>query len=203
MTKSVLKKIPSKLPKMIVFDLDYTLWPEWIDCTSGPPYVYDELSNSVINPSGESLGFFEHTATIIALVKAFPDIRIGIASRTHTPEWAKSAIGLLRIPELDNSTLMENVDHLEIYPGSKLKHFESLSEKSGIACSDMLFFDDESRNREVCKLGVHFVHVNTKTGITPFQFENALHAFATNSGSTQTKMDRFFITSKSKQKLKS
>ncbi|CEP16849.1 hypothetical protein [Parasitella parasitica] len=203
MTTSLLKKIPSKLPKMIVFDLDYTLWPEWIDCTGGPPYVYDEASNAVINPLGESLGFFEHTATIIALVKAFPDIQIGIASRTHTPEWAKSAIKLLRIPDLDNSTLIENVDYLEIYPGSKLKHFKSLSQKSGISCSEMLFFDDESRNREVCKLGVHFIHVNTKTGITPFQFENALHAFASNSGTTQTKMDKFFIAaSKSKTQIK-
>ena len=93
---------------------------------------------------------------------------------------------------------MENVDYLEIYPGSKLKHFRSLSEKSGISCSDMLFFDDESRNREVCQLGVHFVHVNTRTGITPFQFENALHAFAANSGAKQSKMDGFF-TAKSKK----
>ncbi|KAL9538230.1 hypothetical protein MBANPS3_011094 [Mucor bainieri] len=199
MTKTMLKKMPTKLPKMIVFDLDYTLWPDWIDCTNGPPYVYDESTNSVVNPTGEYLGFFEHTTDIIALIKSFPDTQIGIASRTQTPEWAKKAIGLLRIPGLDNTTLLENVNYLEIYPGSKLKHFKSLSKKSGISCSDMLFFDDESRNREVCKLGVHFVHVNTRTGITPFQFENALHAFASNAGVKQAKMDTFF-TAKSNNK---
>ncbi|KAL0137592.1 acid phosphatase-domain-containing protein [Mucor lusitanicus] len=139
MTKSMLKKMPSKFPKMIVFDLDYTLWPDWIDCTNGPPYTYDESTNAVVNTTGEYLGFFEHTADIIALIKSFPDTQIGIASRTQTPEWAKKAIGLLRIPGLDNTPLVENVDYLEIYPGSKLKHFKSLSEKSGISCSDMLF----------------------------------------------------------------
>ena len=45
------------------------------------------LTNIVCCSLGESLGFFEHTATIIALIKAFPDIQIGIASRTQTPEW--------------------------------------------------------------------------------------------------------------------
>lgn len=109
---------------------------------------------------------------------------------------AKKAMGLLRIPELDNTTLLENVDYLEIYPGSKMKHFRSLSEKSGISCSDMLFFDDESRNREVSKLGVHFVLVNTRTGITPFQFENALHAFASNSGVKQSKVNNYFAAGK-------
>lgn len=56
---------------------------------------------------------------------------------------------LLRIADLDNTTLMENADYLEIYPGSTLEHFRSLSKKPGIPCSGILFLDDESRNREV------------------------------------------------------
>lgn len=186
-----LKKTPDKFPRMIVFDLDYTLWPTWIDYTGGPPYVYDEGSNAVINPLGEALGFFPYSAAIIALIKAFPDTKIGIASRTTTPDWARKAIGMLRIPGL-SATLIEIVDYMEIYPGSKIKHFKSLSEKSGIPCHEMLFFDDERRNREVTKLGVHFVLVDTRTGITPLQFENALHTFAENSGVKQTTMKDYF-----------
>ncbi|KAI7903973.1 magnesium-dependent phosphatase-1 [Cokeromyces recurvatus] len=191
MTKGQLKKVPSVLPKMIVFDLDYTLWPEWIDCTYGPPYTYDKVANEIHNEQGESLRLFEHTASIISLIKALPDVKIGIASRTQTPDWARKALRLLRIPELDNTTLYENIDYFEIYPGSKMTHFQSLSKKSGIACHNMLFFDDESRNREVTRLGVHFVKVDGRTGITPFQFENALHAFANNSGVVQSKMDKY------------
>lgn len=38
-------------------------------------------------------------------------------------------------------------------PGSKLRHFKSIHKKTGIAYADMLFFDDESRNKEVEQLG--------------------------------------------------
>lgn len=58
---------------------------------------------------------------------------------------------------------MENADYLEIYPGSMLEHFQSLSEKPGIPCSGILFLNDEIRNHEVCKLGVHFKLATTET----------------------------------------
>lgn len=101
---------------------------------------------------------------------------------------ARKLLSLLRIPELDNITLLEAIDYMEIYPSSKIKHFKALSEKSGIPCHEMLFFDDEQRNREVAKLGVHFVLVDSRTGITPTQFENALDAFEKNAGRKQTSM---------------
>ncbi|OTA64808.1 hypothetical protein K449DRAFT_463841 [Hypoxylon sp. EC38] len=43
---------------------------------------------------------------------------------------------------------------LEIYPSSKIRHFEALAKRTGIPCSEMLFFDDESRNRDTESLGV-------------------------------------------------
>ena len=45
-------------------------------------------------------------------------------------------------------------DYLEIYPGSKTTHFEKIHEKSRVEYEEMLFFDDESRNRNVEVLGV-------------------------------------------------
>lgn len=65
-----LKKQLKRFPKLIVFDLDYTLWPEWID--------YKQK---------EELKLFEHTTRIISFIKSLPDTQIAIASRTHAPEW--------------------------------------------------------------------------------------------------------------------
>lgn len=44
-------------------------------------------NNHSLYSLGESLGFFPYSAAIIALIKAFPDTKIGIASRTTTPDW--------------------------------------------------------------------------------------------------------------------
>src|SRR4051812_16428593 len=45
-------------------------------------------------------------------------------------------------------------DYLQIYPGSKTMHFGRINRDSGIAYDEMLFFDDESRNKNVEVLGV-------------------------------------------------
>jgi magnesium-dependent phosphatase 1 len=43
---------------------------------------------------------------------------------------------------------------LEMYPGSKIAHFKAIQKRTGVAYEDMLFFDDEPRNRETESLGV-------------------------------------------------
>ncbi len=45
-------------------------------------------------------------------------------------------------------------DFVEIYPGSKTNHFERIRKASGVDYEQMLFFDDEPRNRNVESLGV-------------------------------------------------
>jgi len=51
---------------------------------------------------------------------------------------------------------IEYFDQMEIYPGSKISHFKALHKKTGLPYSEMLFFDDEHRNKEVESLGVTF-----------------------------------------------
>ncbi|TFY83480.1 hypothetical protein EWM64_g533 [Hericium alpestre] len=67
---------------------------------------------------------------------------------------------------------IEFFDHMEIYPGSKTKHFKELHKKTGIPYSEMLFFDDERRNKEVEALGVTFVLV--RKGLDAGTFEHGL-----------------------------
>lgn len=45
-------------------------------------------------------------------------------------------------------------DYLEMYPGSKTSHFRKIQKASRVSFEEMLFFDDESRNRNVEELGV-------------------------------------------------
>jgi magnesium-dependent phosphatase 1 len=45
-------------------------------------------------------------------------------------------------------------DNMQIFPGSKMRHFQYLQSETGIPYDEMLFFDDENRNKEVESLGV-------------------------------------------------
>lgn len=51
--------------------------------------------------------------------------------------------------ESDPERIIDYFDEMEIYPGSKTTHFRSLKKKTGFEYAEMLFFDDESRNRNV------------------------------------------------------
>ena len=86
------------------------------------------------------------------------NILIGAASRTCAPDLGREMLKLLKIPSSSGSSsssrAIDYFDHLQIYPGSKTTHFERIHRDSGIAYEDMLFFDDESRNKNVEVLGV-------------------------------------------------
>lgn len=49
---------------------------------------------------------------------------------------------------------LDYFDQVQIYPGSKLNHFKALQKDTNLPYEEMLFFDDESRNKEVETLGV-------------------------------------------------
>ena len=86
-------------------------------------------------------------------------ILIGAASRTHAPDLGREMLRLLKIPHSSASSsssqrAIDYFDHLQIYPGNKQTHFERIHKDSGIPYEEMLFFDDESRNKNVEVLGV-------------------------------------------------
>ncbi|KAL2760213.1 hypothetical protein ACRALDRAFT_2094236, partial [Sodiomyces alcalophilus JCM 7366] len=150
------------LPKLIVFDLDYTLWPFWIDTHVSPPLKPHASHTRATDRHGESYAFYPDVPSILATLPRAAGIKLAVASRTHTPDLARDLLKMLHISPAAALPKKEKprkaIDFfdagLEIYPSSKIRHFESIQRRTGIAYEDMLFFDDESRNRDTEGLGV-------------------------------------------------
>ncbi|KAK1921041.1 magnesium-dependent phosphatase-1 [Papiliotrema laurentii] len=152
----VSKDDPEAWPLLVAFDLDYTLWDLWIDTHITPPVKRQgsEL-NRLVDRRGQPIEFYREVPSILAELKR-RTIHIAACSRTSAPDLAREALGLLLVPD-DGGEPTRAVTYfntMEIYPGSKLKHFEKVHRKTGIPYDQMLFFDDEHRNFEVEALGV-------------------------------------------------
>ncbi|GAA6002024.1 hypothetical protein JCM10207_003043 [Rhodosporidiobolus poonsookiae] len=188
------------LPKICVFDLDYTLWPLWCDTHVTPPVKRKGKGdiNKVFDRYGEQVSFYAEVPNLL-LQLHHSQVQVWAASRTQAPPVARQILsellieGSLREKPSDNPLKARDADKgvisaislfdgMEIYPGSKMEHFREIHQKTGVAYEDMLFFDDESRNREVKKLGVEFVLVPNE-GTTLQLFETGLAAWRKARGS--------------------
>ncbi|KAK1959971.1 magnesium-dependent phosphatase-1 [Colletotrichum sublineola] len=179
------------LPALVVFDLDYTLWPFWVDTHVAAPLKANAAHAAVADRHGESFAFYPDVPSVLYTMP-LAGVRMAVASRTSAPDLARDMLKLLHVPppgaeeyggggggsgsggKKDKAKrALDCFDGpLEIYPSSKIKHFEAIARKTGIAYTDMLFFDDESRNRETESLGVtmHLV----RDGVTWAEMEKGV-----------------------------
>ncbi|KAI0290401.1 magnesium-dependent phosphatase-1 [Multifurca ochricompacta] len=171
----------SRLPKLVAFDLDYTLWPLWIDSHVSSPLERDgDTLNEVHDKYGDTVAFYHEVPQILHRLRA-AGVVIAACSRTTATVLARRALALLLLPPKagnPESPAMPAIgffDQLEIYPGSKITHFKQLHKKTGIPYSEMLFFDDELRNRNVESLGVTF-HLVSR-GVNNTCFERGLESW--------------------------
>ena len=128
---------------------------------------------------GESFAFYPDVPSILLAASAI-SITIAAASRTSAPDLANQMLKLLYLrplPLTNSSTplspttpttptftssnnsskdkrAIDVFSHLQIFPGDKKQHFTKLKKQSGLPFEEMLFFDDETRNRNVETLGV-------------------------------------------------
>ncbi|KAI4215815.1 MAG: hypothetical protein LQ351_001803 [Letrouitia transgressa] len=170
------------LPKMLIFDLDYTLWPFWVDTHVTPPLKAKDGNTKAVDRWGEGFSFYTDVPSILLSAKSRPPtpLLLAAASRTSAPDIAVSLLKLLHLPpppsapsddahpnslppssssSSSSSTSKRShdiFDHLQIFPGDKRTHVTKLQKQSKVAFADMLFFDDETRNRNVEGLGVTF-----------------------------------------------
>ncbi|EQK97875.1 hypothetical protein G6O67_006097 [Ophiocordyceps sinensis] len=155
------------LPRLIVFDLDYTLWPFWVDTHVTPPLKPNPQHSAASDRLGEHFAFYDDVPSVLqALPRLGRRVQLGVASRTSAPDLARQLLCMLHLPPAPGPDGEQGTDApprraldvfdggLEIYPGSKLRHFKALHKRTGIPFEDMLFFDDESRNRETEQLGI-------------------------------------------------
>lgn len=163
-----------RLPKLVVFDLDYTLWPFWIDTHHSPPFTRRSRGNTseIVDGRGSRVPIYPDSESILQHLKSTPNILVACASRTGAIDYAKKLLKTL------NWTCL--FDYIEIFPSSKISHFRNLSKATGIEFKDMLFFDDEQRNIvDVSELGVTCIHGDD--GVSWNVFKNGLDVFEKNA----------------------
>ncbi|XP_053449424.1 magnesium-dependent phosphatase 1 [Nycticebus coucang] len=155
------------LPRLAVFDLDYTLWPFWVDTHVDPPF-HKSSDGTVRDRRNQDIRLYPEVPEVLERLQ-----RLGVpgaaASRTGEIEGANQLLELF--------DLVRYFAHREIYPGSKVTHFERLQQKTGVPFSQMIFFDDERRNIvDVSKLGVTCIHV--QNGMNLQTLTQGLETFA-------------------------
>lgn len=210
-------KLP--LPSLVVFDLDYTLWPFWVDThVSGPvkPAASSGQYNAqMLDRWGESYGFYDDVPGILAGAKEH-GIEMSLASRTHAPELARDMLNGLHVPSVTTTKTSptggpsaesaSSRDQLrkastfftapQIFPGNKTTHFQRLhthfkkrDPENLIPYEDMLFFDDETRNRNVeVELGVTFWLV--RDGVSRDEVDKGVWEWRKRRGITKRDLNR-------------
>ncbi|KAK2586876.1 hypothetical protein KPH14_009813 [Odynerus spinipes] len=144
-----------KKPKIIIFDLDYTLWPFWVDTHATPPFT-KRKKDEIVDADGQIIRYYKDVPGILEKLSK-EGYELGIASRTSEIKGAKQLVELLDWEKY--------FKYKEIYPGSKVTHFSKIKKLSNTDYKDMIFFDDEQRNiSDLSKVGVLSVLVTN--GIT-------------------------------------
>ncbi|TMW65552.1 hypothetical protein Poli38472_008194 [Pythium oligandrum] len=154
------------IPRLVVFDLDFTLWyPEMYELY-GAPFKKDASTGAVTDRSGEEVHFFPAVHSVLSILETDPQFKdtteVAVASKTTEPHWAKTCMRLMDVhvsededADPNKTSLQSVVDYEAIYPRNKRVHFQQLKEQSGIEYEDMLFFDNEYGNIvDVGRIGV-------------------------------------------------
>lgn len=179
------------LPKVLVFDLDGTLWaPEMYELWGGgAPFEAKDGGRSVTDRAGREVRLLRDTREILEGLLANEAVAsgettLGIASTCDEPAWARECLEkiMLQTPSGESVRMGSVFRHNEIYKArSKKEHFIAIHRASGADFEDMAFFDNQMNNiRAVKELGVHCVY--TPEGQTHAHFNQGVEAWRKGKG---------------------
>ncbi|XP_068657413.1 uncharacterized protein [Aristolochia californica] len=154
------------LPRLVVFDLDYTLWPFFCECRS----------------RNEMPSLYPQAKGILYALKD-KGIDVAIASRSPTQDIAKTFLNKLGIQSMFVAQ--------EIFSSwtHKTEHFQRIHRRTGVPLNSMLFFDDEDRNIEaVTKMDVTSILVGN--GVNLGALRTGLTNFSSNSNSSERNKEK-------------
>lgn len=164
-------------PKVIVFDLDYTLWPFWVDRGINIELPVKQVGeHKVCDAAGRTLKSFPDVTAILHRLHS-EGYKLGIASEAMYKDECARLVKLFGWDEF--------FDYNEIYPGSKIFHFVKIKRASGIDFCDMLYFDDEKEHlAEVAGTCTGITTCWADRGVSDELIEEAFLTFAKNRESS-------------------
>ncbi|XP_071525060.1 magnesium-dependent phosphatase 1-like [Panulirus ornatus] len=160
-----------KRPKLIAFDLDYTLWPFYVGVEMMGPFSED-ANGKIVNGDNEIVQPFEDVPQILETLHE-DQYTLAVASRALRSDLATDLLRLFKWNRYFTC--------VEIYEAKKTTHLQRIKEITNVEYSDMLLFDDEQRNKDdVKEIGVQTVKVTE--GVTHGLVYQGLKEYAENSG---------------------
>jgi magnesium-dependent phosphatase 1 len=160
-----------KNPSLVVFDLDFTIWP--FDCDKDVIAPFIPCGAGVVDSRFCRADPYPNVQEIIAtLVDA--GIPIAYASRNPSAASIQSLLSAITIPSEKEMTLwsaLPSSDYFHAYSScgrkGKSLHFEAIKKASGVEYSDMLFFDDLIENIESARQqGIPSMYLSYKRGLS-------------------------------------
>jgi magnesium-dependent phosphatase 1 len=160
----------SHKPKVIVLDLDWTLWPFYTDYTK---ILEDDGTRATLNPDMTKVSCFKDVQVILnTLVECcFKDgEQLAVASKALNRDRALQLLDLFELKQYFSS--------LQIYSVSKSFHMSAIKDELSVEFEHMLFFDDNKFNvRETAKMGVCSFQVRKTTGFDFKSIKNGLRVY--------------------------
>lgn len=166
-------------PKCIVFDLDYTLWPFFIDDQVTKIHKWKDEENKtqikILDHKNKPLEPYQDVTSIIQTLKNFcfedETYHLSIASRATLRDRALTLF--------DAFGWNGHFDSVQIYSGTKDKHIKNIMRELNLKnFNEILFFDDNRSNIEHTKnLGVIGHQVRRHYGLHTQELITGLQTF--------------------------